>query len=102
METREALDIMKKMLGSAQSTDEFQAISASIDALLQVRAFEEGEQGKWIPVDTYMPKKMGYYLISRGGVVEKDVFSDFKKDFLHDDADAWQLLPAPYKKGEKK
>ena len=86
METREALDIMKKMLGSAQS-----------DALLQVRAFEEGEQGKWIPVDTYMPEKMDYYLISRGGVVEKDVFSDFKKDFLHDDADAWQLLPAPYR-----
>ena len=32
------------------------ALRAAIDALLQVKAFEEAEQGKWIPVEKQLPE----------------------------------------------
>lgn len=94
----EAVKVLQKIRAESTSTDEFKALCKAIDAVLQIQAFEKGEHGRWIPVGEIMPEEMGYYLVSRNGVVEKDVYSDFKRGFLHDDVDAWQPLPAPYER----
>ena len=100
MQTEKAIEILWEMLEHKVPRIVAEpVIYMAIDAILQVKVFEDGERGKWTPVEAHMPEKEGYYLISRhGGIVEKDIFSDFKKGFLHEDVEAWRPLPMPYEK----
>ena len=49
------IETLQNMVANADG-DEFIALRAAIDAVLQVKAFEEAEQGKWIPVEKQLPE----------------------------------------------
>lgn len=55
MEIKETIEVLQRMVDKADG-DEFIALRSAIDAVLQVRAFEESEQGKWIPVEKQLPE----------------------------------------------
>lgn len=101
MKANEIVPILQRLRADVDLENEYQALCKAIEAVLQVAAFEEGDRARWIPVGERLPEKMGYYLTSRHGVVEKEVYLDFKRGFLHDGVEAWKPLPEPWKGDEK-
>ena len=47
--------VLQDMLNGA-TQEQWIALRAAMDALLQVKAFEDGERGKWIPVEDRLPE----------------------------------------------
>lgn len=89
--------VLQNMLNGA-TQEQWIALRAAMDALLQVKAFEDAEQSKWIRLEDKKPSGVGIYLIttSEGRIGTGLYFSD-EEGFL-DDVIAWQPLPEAYHK----
>lgn len=114
--------VLQDMLNGA-TQEQWIALRAAMDALLQVKAFEDGERGKWIPVEERLPEthapyedaafELSDFMLVSGHM---DVCGEDLEMFvaqLEDDkpekawvlpdgemvyVDAWQPLPEPYHK----
>lgn len=112
------VDTLQGML-SKVNDDEFMAIRTALDAVLQVKAFEEAD--RWIPCDeilpeiyydeteTYMTSECVLVTGNRDGCGDPPVLIGFYEDDLDGrtywetvdgemlfDVTAWQPLPKPY------
>ena len=98
------IDILQTMLSELDG-ERFIAMRTAIDAVMQVRAFEEADSGRWIDAETKDPEKPGEYLVTLGnGYRAVAVWSEIGQGWLvfNGDVIAWQTLPEPYNRKEKR
>ena len=72
---------------------------------LAIKALEEREADRWIPVSERPPKVSGYYLVTRTGnsgkgYVRRSFYDVSLKEWDESRVTAWQPLPEAYKESE--
>ena len=104
--------VLQDMLNGA-TQEQWIALRAAMDALLQVKAFEDAEQDRWISVEKRLPEKNDRYLVTFASKTvststwNKETFRNFGFDMdmigVGEDNKlkrfgviAWQPLPEPY------
>ena len=100
MELKEVIDVLQKMVEKADGK-EFIALRTAIDAVIQVRAFEVADSGRWVDAEDD-PSESGEYLVTlengyRAVAVwlkKVEAWSAFG------DVIGWQTLPEPYNRKE--
>ena len=55
MDIKQTIEVLQNMVANADG-DEFIALRSAIDAVIQVKAFEDAEQDRWIPVEKQLPE----------------------------------------------
>ena len=90
------IDILQGMLSELDG-ERFIAMRDALDAVMQVRAFEEAESGRWVDVEI-KPTEANWYLTQlRSGMMAVSWWSEEGEDWVaFNDVIAWQTLPKPY------
>ena len=98
MDYKQVIGVLQDMVARSDG-DEFIALRSAIDAVIQVRAFEESD--KWTPTEHAIPSTTGAYLVTcTNGNVKVGHFSTFNNKWTDARATAWQPLPKPWKGDE--
>ena len=112
MDIKETIEVLQRMVDKSDG-DEFIALRSAIDAVLQVRAFEEAKETRrgWIQCSERLPKieregqRRGWYITTNGygtvSLTQYEFYHDFLKTGWQSDIQitAWMPLPEPYKGG---
>ena len=103
MELKEVIDVLQKMVEKADGK-EFIALRTAIDAVIQVRAFEVADSGRWVDVNDREPSEVGMYLVTlKSNSITVSMWTGKGNAWLpFGDVVAWQTLPEPYNRKEKR
>ena len=102
MKLKEVIDVLQKMVEKADGK-EFIALRTAIDAVIQVRAFEVADSGRWVDAEDD-PSESGMYLVTlKSGSITVSMWTGKGNAWLpFGDVVAWQTLPEPYNRKEKR